>query len=295
LSADTVNGIGANIKSSGPVTIRPHTAGRSIGLNDPTGDFQLTTAELSRIQGDGGLIIGSTDAGAIAVAGGGALDLGLLHSGLTLMGAATTFGGTLTAPFGRTMTLSTGSVRQLTAGAAVSVAGPNGAVRLSTSGSVGSATAPFVVATPSLETSAVAGDLYLTATNPGTVVADTLTATGTISLTTSGDLFLHPGDLAAPTVALNFAGSGSQTLATGGTVLTDLIHTGTGTLTVTDGLTLSGSFANRDGAGDVNIVRQKLPVGGDWSWGSTGRRVGPVLDLTLNGAGSQASRPAASS
>jgi hypothetical protein len=59
---------------------------------------------------------------------------------------------------------------------------------------------------------------------------------------------------------VNFAGSGLQRLASLGAILGNVLHNGTGTLQLTSGLTVQGSFTNQSGTFDAN--NQPVTVAG---------------------------------
>jgi hypothetical protein len=94
---------------------------------------------------------------------------------------------------------------------------------------------------------------------------------GLSSLSVAGDWFNAGGTFDAASGEVVFTGSGPQRLSGAGQVFHTLIHQGAGLLTVTDDLTLTGAFRNEDGAGSVDLTRHTLFVGGDWSWGTTGK------------------------
>ena len=98
IQADTIN-IQTNINSSNNITLMTQTAGQSIGIVDPAGDFNLTQAELDLLTAPGTLTVGALDAqtprslrsGAITIGGTAPVDLSGKDFNLTLYGGATTF------------------------------------------------------------------------------------------------------------------------------------------------------------------------------------------------------------
>jgi hypothetical protein len=98
-----------------------------------------------------------------------------------------------------------------------------------------------------------AGPQNYTAPHGTTRVTGNLIATGT-TITFTDAVAVNDGltiDAGAGTV--NFAGSGLQTLQSGGgATFANVVHTGSGTLQLTSGLTVSGSFTNAAGTFDAN-------------------------------------------
>jgi autotransporter-associated beta strand protein len=90
---------------------------------------------------------------------------------------------------------------------------------------------------------------------------------------------------------LTAAGGGTQTLQAGaGSTLASLNHTGTGTLRLATGVTVTGSFSNS--AGTFDARNHTLNIGGNWTWNagsflSTGGsvRFNGSVDQTLDSGG----------
>jgi hypothetical protein len=284
IAADAFFGIGAAVTGNGGITIRPKTANGVIALNNFFSPYPLRAADLTQLNSTGTVTFGSPTTTRIGVGGLGAIDLSGGSYDLILQGSSIDFhGDALIAPTNKTITLTTGTVTHFAAGIDLVVGGPAGTLRLN-AGSVGTTLIPLTVSVTNLGAGSVTGSLYLASVGPGLTTTGTTTVGRLASLTAAGDFTTHPGDLAAPSLDVTMTGAGDQTLTTNGTVLTSLTHTGTGNLTVADNLTLTGGFTNKDGAGDVDITRRTVTVGGDWRWGNSGVLVSPFSSAVLNGA-----------
>jgi hypothetical protein len=85
---------------------------------------------------------------------------------------------------------------------------------------------------------------------------------------------------------VNFAGSGTQTLQSGsGSSFGNISHTGSGTLRLTSGLTVTGTFANRAGTFDANdqpiaVAGAATVTGGTYLAGTAPQSFGGGLSIT---------------
>jgi hypothetical protein len=84
---------------------------------------------------------------------------------------------------------------------------------------------------------------------------------------------------------VNFNGTADQALTSRGKVFNDLAHSGSGTLTLLDALTIAGNFTNS--AGGLVASNRTVTVAGDWTWsGGTFTSTGSIA--IFNGGASQA-------
>jgi len=268
VTADAIAGIGAAVTANGGITLQPQTAGTSIGLNDPNGSFSLTSGELLNLFSTGTVTLGAASAGAISIGGSGALDLSPNGYSLSVKGGAVTFFNPLTV--NGSLTLSTGAViNSLTVGLTDVVLTGSSTLQLETSGDVGSSAVPLSTQVSNLGPSATAGNIFIN-NNGSLTTTGAISPTGSLNITLpAGDFTTHAGNLSAAST-VTFSSGGNQKLTSNGQALTNLIHAGTGVLSVADTLSLTGNFSNLDGAGNVDITNRTVNVGGNWSWGNSG-------------------------
>lgn len=216
LRAPDINiGVGGISAGSSFVTLRPLDPAAAIAINDASGAFSLTAAELARINTTGVVNLGANGgAGAVAIGSLGAIDLSATTYDLNIRGGATTFSNSLTLGDGATLTMTTGAITSAGAGLDVAIGGM-GTLILNTTGAVGSAANPFATSVASLGASNVGGDLYLDngaaaltiggALNAGgnavTISTDEIEVASTI---TAGAITLQPSS-AGTTIGLNDA------------------------------------------------------------------------------------------
>jgi hypothetical protein len=272
LAADAIN-IQSAITANGGIDLHPVTTSADIGIG-AAGNFNLTAAELALLNSTGTVTIGASGgSGNVTV---GTVNLASETFDLTIRGGATTFTGTLTTPAGKTLTLATGAVSGPSGDFAVS--GTN--LKFATTADVGTAALPLVTQVSGLSAGSVTGDLFLR-NNGSLTTLGTLSATGSLSVALPS-LTTQAGHLNATAVNLELLGVGS--LNTGGQSITDLLHSGSGKLTVAGNLTLAGDFTQADGAGDVDITGRTVLVAGDWSWGNSGNLVSAGSTVRFNGS-----------
>ncbi|MFO0881298.1 MAG: hypothetical protein U0840_28700 [Gemmataceae bacterium] len=104
------------------------------------------------------------------------------------------------------------------------------------------------------------------------------------TLSLSGDWSNNGGQVSSVAGTVIFVSSASQKILSGGQALPSLRHTGTGTLGLVDDLKLAGSLSNTSGAGNIDATNRVLQLGGDWSWGSTGRLLSNGSSVVMTGA-----------
>jgi adhesin/invasin len=282
VTADTIAALAAAITGNGGITLQPKTAGVTIGLNDPTGSFNLTKAEMLELSSTGTVTLGAATSGAVSVAGtGGALDLSSDPYNLMVRGGPLTFDGSLTVD--GTLTLATGAVtNKVSGGAADVLLGGASTLLLAISGDVGSAAANLITRVANLGASTVGGNVFIT-NNGSLTTTGTISATGSLNITlTSGDFTTDAGDLSAPNT-ITLAAGGNQKLTSSGQSVTNLVHSGAGILTLADNLTVTGNFTNQNGAGNVDISNRTVNVGGNWSWGNSGSLVSIFSTVHFDG------------
>jgi len=174
VTADTID-IRQNITANGGITLQPATPSRSIGLNDPVGDFNLSAAELGRLFSTGTVTIGvASGTGAVRIGGLGAIDLSNKAFGLTLRGGDVAFSSLLRIANSTTLLLSTGAVTSAS-GTGIDIRA--GTLWLDTQGVVGAANSPLTTALTNLR-GTIDGDLFIQE-NDG--VLNQLTISGELS------------------------------------------------------------------------------------------------------------------
>jgi len=252
VTADDVD-IQRLVIADGGITLQPAMPARTIRLNDSTGDFNLSAAELNRLSSGGTVTIGAADGtGTIAIGGLG--QIGALNYALTLRGGEVRFSNTLRVSSARTLTLRTGAV--------VGAAGDGldltaGTLDLETRGAVGAAHNPLHTTIGNLH-GTVAGDLFLRESTSLTISAPLSAESHTIEL--DGGIFnLGASERIDGNSRINVNGgtlamsSYSQTVA--GVTLTNGAISGTGVLTsTTDFEVKSGTIAPRL-AGSVGLIK----------------------------------------
>ncbi len=280
VTADTIAlGAAITVDGGGAIILQPSTAGRTIGLNDPAGAFNLTANELQLLSCPGGTItIGAANAGAVTIGGLGPIVLNANNNlNWTIEGGATTLSNTLTAPLG-SLTLATGAI---TNNNGAILDGGGSTLVLTTSGNVGSSAAPLNSTVANLGTSTISGSLFLS-DNSSLTTTGTISATGSTNLTMSnGNFTTQSGNLNAASTFLFFTGSSSENLTTQGQTLTNLTNSGVGGLILDDNLTLAGNFANQNSASNVTISNRTVTVGGNW--GNSGSLVSTNSTVIFNG------------
>jgi hypothetical protein len=125
-----------------------------------------------------------------------------------------------------------------------------------------------------------------TYTNPNgtTAVAGNLSAS---IMTFNNSVALSAGvTVTAGTV--RFPSGGTETLQAGdGASLSNLVHSGSGTLRLTSAVTVAGAFSNTNVLGTLDASNQTFTVGGDWTW-TNGSFLSADSDVNFNGAAGQA-------
>ncbi|HPM83729.1 MAG TPA: autotransporter-associated beta strand repeat-containing protein, partial [Candidatus Anammoximicrobium sp.] len=157
ITADTVD-IQQAVTADGGITLQPTTLSRTIGLNDPAGNFNLTSAELGRLSSTGTVTIGADGGtGAVSIGGSGEINLSGKLFGLTLRGGDVTFAQRLRIISTKALTLRTGAVASAP-GVGVDVQA--GTLWLDTRGPVGASGNPLTLAVEFLR-GTVGGNLFV--------------------------------------------------------------------------------------------------------------------------------------
>jgi autotransporter-associated beta strand protein len=147
-----------NVTANGGITLQPATLSRTIGLNDPAAQFNLTAAALGRLVSTGTVTIGAAGGtGAVGIGSAGAIDLSAKSFGLTLRGGDATFSNLLRIPSTTTLRLNTGAVTSAS-GDGIDVRA--GTLWLDTLGQVGAADNPLTTHVANLR-GTVGGDLFI--------------------------------------------------------------------------------------------------------------------------------------
>ncbi len=229
--ADTVY-IGATLTGA-DINLHAATAGTSIGLNNATGIFNLTAAELQNLESTGTVSIGTTASGNIGIGGLGATDLSGENFDLNLAGDA------LTVSDGNTgLTLNADS--SLSLDLSGSLTGGGTMTDFAWAGGTSNGTFDFsAVGNVNVSTSAVStldgttsGAITYANTGPGQLNINSLVSTGgAVDVTNTGNVVVETG-----------------TLQSGGDITLDV----TGDITIGDG---AGTAIDADGgAYDVTLT-----------------------------------------
>jgi fibronectin-binding autotransporter adhesin len=258
ITADSV-AIQNTLTADGGITLQPTTEAQTIGLNDSTGAFNLTSEELGYLVSSGTVTIGAAaGVGAVRIGGAGAINLSTKNFDLTLRGGDVTFANRLQlsqVPSTRRLTLSTGAVTSALAG---SVDIQVGTLSLATGGPVGAANNPLAIDLANLE-GAVNGDLFLTESNQVTI-GEPLSTSDDHTIHLIGGQFILGAD--------ERIGDGSRLNVTGGTLnigawndtvrgvtLTSGQITGSGVLTSTTTFQVQNGTISAKLGGSVGLIK----------------------------------------
>jgi len=270
ITADTVD-IQNTITGNGGITLQPSTGSRTIGLNDSTGDFNLTATELRYLASTGTVTIGASGgSGTVNIGSSGEVDVSGGGFDLTIRGGSTEFNGSLT--------LRNDGVLEISSGGAITSAAAGTDVIGKTlsftagSGGVGTSTNPLRTdVTNVYGTTSGNSDIYLVEVDNVTIPATLSAGSGTIGLL-GGTFQLGGAKL----------GNSSTILIDGGTLNVKNYHDTVGGVTLTSG-SLSGTtgslssmsdIAGNPGVGDTFHVTGRL-------WGTAGVGLNMTGDGTL--------------
>lgn len=259
--------------SGGNVRLQPYTTGRSIGLGDRSGDFNLTDAELDNVTTGGQLILGRSNSGLMAI---GTLtqdakNLEFISGSNILVDTITTTGNIILTASGSILddlnntTKITANALSLIAAAGI---GASGAGQIDTS-------------VNSLSAVANNGSIYLENDKNLTITSATASGTGNdINITVNSDLTV--GSISAPDAVTLTANSGSildgngslNNITVNGLILSakngigsgnaletqvsnlEAYNSDSGNIEIdnTGTLTIFGNGVVNDGGGDINII-----------------------------------------
>lgn len=233
------------------ITLRPSTAGATIGL-DAAADFSLDLAELRELSTTGRVVIGAADSGAITVGGISDLDLGAQTYDLGLRGGATSFAHALTLGSDRLLSLQVGAISSTGGSTDVTIGGTNGRVVIDSTGAV-----DLDISAARLAVNADAGDITIDNAATGLEIGsidsiDGVTAAmdGDITITTAGALSIASPVATSGTgvVTLNAADGIADATASGDAVTAATVVLGT----------TAGSITASGGAGEFKTNTQSL-------------------------------------
>ncbi len=255
ITADSV-AIQNTLTAAGGITLQPATDSQTIGLNDATGAFNLTSEELGYLASGGTVTIGAAaGVGAMRIGGAGAINLSLKNFDLALRGGAVTFVNRLQLPSTRTLILSTGAVTSAPAG---SVDIQVGTLSLATGGAVGAANNPLAVDLANLR-GAVSGDLFLTELNQVAIGEPLSTSDDQTIHLIGGQFILGANERIGDASRINVNGGtlniGAWNETVRGVTLTSGQITGSGVLTSTTTFQVQNGTSSAKLGGAVGLIK----------------------------------------
>jgi len=242
------------LTANGNIILQPYAPTSTIGINDTSSIFNVTSDELtSFVSSTGTVIIGRADGtGSIFV---GSADLSAESYNLTLRGLSSPveMRGALTLSNDRTFTFANGGAITSPGGATdITIGGTLGTVRLTSATSVGTTTDPLTLSVARLGTSTTTGQINLQDSRSLAVVGAVSSGNNNINISAQGNDFSNTvaGTVNAGTAQVKVT---SDTIALGGVI------TGNGGITLQP-FTTTTTLALNDATGTFSLTAAELQI-----------------------------------